>query len=196
MSLAGSQREHTQPGLIRSEQNRTRAADVVHREPTRRAIDQAFFARKIQCINRPRRSAGYSRKPDFLAIRTPRQSFYAGIKRRTDFWISMRIKNDDAAIVTTRDMIRDGNRSAVRRESHMTYPALRFIDHVVDGIFQMREDTGSSANNCQRLPFGRQSAHITFSSTSRGAPPASATRAKVPVCVKCANGVGCRQIAI
>src|ERR1700677_5056705 len=45
-------------------------------------------------------------------------------------------------------------------------------------------------------PSGPQSAHITLSRTSRGAPPANGTCASVPAWVKCAKATGCSEMAI
>src|ERR1035438_3207972 len=45
-------------------------------------------------------------------------------------------------------------------------------------------------------PAGVQSAHRMFSSTSRGAPPASGTLASVPDCVKGEKFSGCKETAI
>src|SRR5271170_8396876 len=45
-------------------------------------------------------------------------------------------------------------------------------------------------------PSGVQSAQVTLSKTSRGAPPASGTRASVPACVNGEKFTGCKATAI
>ena len=141
--------------LVGGQQNQSGAADVVQRQPARSAVNQPFLARKIQRVDRALRSAGHRREPYFLAVRSPGQSFYAGIKRRTRFHIAMRVDDDYASIVPAGDMIDDREKISVGREAHMADPAPRLVNHIANRKFQVQLSERAWTNHRQRLSVGR-----------------------------------------
>src|ERR1700686_5941629 len=105
MGFARRKRKQAHTTFVRRKQNQTIAADVMNGQAAGRTINEPFLARKIQRINRARRSAGYGREPTLFAVRAPRQPLNAGKKRRARFAISMHIENDDATIVAALHVI-------------------------------------------------------------------------------------------
>ena len=108
MRFAGWQGGDADAGFVRSQQDQTGAANVVDGQAAGCTIDEPFLAGEIERIDGARSSGGDSGEPDFLAIGSPSESLDAGVKGRTGLAISVRVNDDNAAVVTARDVVRDG----------------------------------------------------------------------------------------
>src|SRR6202034_1450905 len=131
------------------------AADVVNCHTAGCAVNEAFFARKIQSVKRTGSPIGNGGKPYFLAVGTPGQALHAGIKRRAGFSVAVLVDDDDAAVVAALDVISERKKLTVGRKANMADPGRRRVDHGADRIFEKIAVASARANHYQRIAVCR-----------------------------------------